>query len=197
AANVLDLQTKWAATGAAAVTGYVQNGQITINNTTAVSVPITAPAGTTITGATLDSYGGELSGWLTPGTTTGTLPAAVLTISGSRAFVVGKVGTVNIAATGTPTPTISLAGTLPAGVTFTASPGGGVITGAPAAGTVGSYPLTITSVSGASTQTRQITITVSQAPTFISAAAATAQAGVAFDFAITTTGYPAARVTRT
>ncbi len=197
AANALDLHTKWATTGAAAVTGYVQNGQITVNNTTGVSAPITAPAGTTIAGATLESYGGEVSGWLAPGTTTPPPVPSVLTVTGSTAFVAGKIGTLTIAATGSPAPTISLAGTLPTGVAFTASPGAGVITGAPALGTAGSYPLTITSVSGSSTQTKQVTITVSQAPAFTSAASATAQSGVAFNFTITTTGSPVAKVTRT
>ena len=61
-------------------------------------------------------------------------------------LVVGRAGNVNISATGTPAATISLAGTLPTGVTFTAASGTGVISGTPAAGTAGSYSLTITSV---------------------------------------------------
>ena len=197
AANVLDLQTKWATTGADAVTGYVQNGQITVTNTAGVSVPITAPAGTTITGATLESYGGEVSGWLAPGSTTSTPPAPVLTVTGSTAFVVGQTGTIDISATGTPTPTLSLTGALPVGVTFAATPGGAVITGVPAAGTVGSYPVTVTSVSGSSTQSEQITITVAQAPVSTSAATATALTGSAFTFIITTTGSPVATITMT
>ena len=196
AADSLARQTKWATTDIAGVTGYVQNGQITVTNPGGVAVPITAPTGTTIAGATLESYGGELSGWLN-GTTTVTPTPTVLTVTGSTAFVVGKVGTVNATATGTPTPTVTLTGALPAGVTFTATPGAAVITGTPAAGTAGSYPLTITAVSGSSTQTKQITLTVTQAPAFTSAATATAKAGTAFTFAITTTGSPVAQITRT
>ena len=196
AANVLDLQTKWAA-NSAAVTGYVQNGQINVTNTTGVSVPMTVPVGTIVNGKALESYGGETSGWLAPGSTTGTSPVSVLTVTGSTAFVAGRASTINISATGTPAPTISLTGSLPAGVTFTATPGAGVITGTPALGAAGSYPLTITSVSGTSTQTRQLVITVTQAPQFTSAASATAVSGSAFTFAITTTGTPVAKITRT
>jgi large repetitive protein len=197
AATALDLQTKWATSGTSAVTGYVQNGRITVTNTAGVAVPITAPTGTTVTGATLASYGGEVSGWLAPGSTTGTLPSSVLTVTGSTTFVVGTAGTINISASGTPTPTISLTGALPTGLTFTAAAGTGVISGVPANATAGSYPLTITAVSGTSTQTRQLVITVTQAPQFTSASSATAATGSAFSFTVTTTGSPSASITRT
>jgi Putative Ig domain len=196
AATALARQTKWATTDIAAVSGYVQNGQITVTNPGAVPVPITAPTGTTIAGATLESYGGEVSGWLNSGTTTVTPIPSVLTVTGSTAFVVGKAGTVNIAATGTPAPTITLAGALPAGLAFTATPGAGVITGSPAVGTSGSYPLTVTSVYGASTQTKLVTLTVTQAPAFTSAATATASPSAALSFTVTTTGSPVATITR-
>ncbi len=195
AANALARQTKWATTDISTVTGYVQDGQITVNNPGGVAVPLTAPAGTTITGATLESYGGEVSGWIDDSATVTPTPS-VLTVTGSTAFVVGTTGTINVSATGTPTPTITLTGTLPAGVTFTATPGAAVITGAPAVGTSGSYPVTITSVSGASTQTKQVTLTVTQAPAFTSAATITVPPATAFSFAITTTGSPVPTITR-
>ena len=190
-------QTQWASTGTTSVTGYVQNGQITISNPAGVAVPFTAPTGTTVIGSVLQPYGGEVSAWLAPASTTGTLPGAVtMTVTGSTAFVVGATGTVNIATTGVPSPTVSVDGALPTGVTFSAAPGTGTITGIPAAGTGGSYPLTITAGNGTSVQTQNVVLTVAQAPQFTSATSATALTGTPFSFTVTTTGVPAATITR-
>ena len=190
-------QTQWASTGATSASGYVQNGQITITNPAGVAVPFTAPTGTTVNGSVLQPYGGEVSAWLAPGSTTGTLPGALsMTVTGSTAFVVGATGTVNIATTGIPAATVSVAGALPTGVTFSAVPGSGTITGIPAAGTGGSYPLTITADNGTSAQTQNVVITVAQAPQFTSATSATAITGTPLSFTITTTGVPAATITR-
>ena len=203
ASTQLDRQTRWAATGISSVSGYVQNGLITISNPTGVAVPFTAPTGTTINGTTLQPYGGEVSAWLAPASTTGVLPgtvapvAPVITVTGSPAFVVGTAGSISIAATGVPTPTVSLTGALPTGLTFAATPGAATITGTPAAATAGSYPLTITAVGGTSTTTQQLVITVSQRPQFTTAASATAAVNAPFSFAIATTGVPAATITRT
>ena len=199
AATQLDRQTRWAATGASSVTGYVQNGQITISNPAGVAVPFTAPTGTTVSGTVLQPYGGEVSGWLAPGSTTGTLPGAVapvITVTGSTAFVVGTSNTLNIAATGIPTPTVSLAGSLPDGLTFAATPGAATIAGTAALGTGGSYPVTITAVGGALSTTQQLVIAVTQGPQFTSAAALSTAVSTPFSFSITTTGSPAPTITR-
>jgi Putative Ig domain len=198
AATALDRQTKWAATGTSTATGYVQNGKVTITNPSGIAAPITVPTGSTVVGATLESYGGELSGWLVPGNTTGTLPGSVLTVSGSTAFVAGTVGTVNMTATGTPAASISLAGTLPAGLTFTPTPGAGVITGAPVAGIAGSYPLTITSISGTSIQVQPITLTVTEAPLAINVTGSTAFViGQPGTVNLAATGFPTPTLTHT
>ena len=196
AATALDRQTRWAATGMNSVTGYVQNGQVSITNTSGEAVPFTAPTGTTVVGATLQPYGGEVSAWLAPGSTAGTLPGSALTITGSTTFVVGRSGTINITATGVPSPTVSLAGALPAGVVFAAVPGAGTISGTPAVGTGGSYPLTVTAISGSTIRTQQLTLAVSQLAQFTSAASAAAVSGKAFSFTVTTTAWPAATITR-
>jgi hypothetical protein len=162
AATALDRQTKWAATGAPAVTGYVQSGNLSITNPIAGQmVPITAPAGTTISGATLDAYGGEVSGWLTAGNKTGTVPAAVYATTGNPAFTVGVAGAVGATATATPTASMFVTGTVPAGLTLVATPTSLSVTGTPAAGTAGSYPLAVRVVSAAGTKTQTITVVVS------------------------------------
>ena len=196
ASTQLDLQTKWAATGTSAVTGFIQSGHITVLNTAGVSVPITAPVGTTITGATLQPYGGEVSAWLNPGSTTGNLATTSISITGSTSFAIGRSGAVNIAATGVPAPTVSLSGALPTGLAVSVAPGAATIAGTPLAGTAGSYPLTITVVSGTSTRTQGIVITVSQPPQFTSATSATAVAGTPFSFTVAAAGTPTPSISR-
>ena len=196
ASTALRRQNTWSSSGVGSVTGYVQNGQVTIENPAGVEVPFTAPTGTVVNGGLLQPYGGESSGWLAPGSTTATLPASLLDVTGSTTFVVGQAGTINITATGTPAPSISVAGSLPTGLVFTAGVGSAAISGTPTVSTAGVYPLTITSVSGSSTQTQQVTITVTTRPAFTSATTATALTGVPFSFVVATTGSPSAAITR-
>lgn len=195
AATQLVRQQSWA-TDADSVTGYVQEGQVSIANPTGHVVPFTAPAGTTIVGNVLAPYGGEVSAWLAPGSVTGTLHNPQLAVTGST-FVVGQSGSMSISAAGIPTPTVSVTGTLPAGLTITPILGGWNITGTPAAGTGASYPLTVTTISAGYYQTDQVVLLVAQPPQITSAAAATAVIGVPFTFTVTSTGYPAATITRT
>ena len=66
---------------------------------------------------------------------------AAFTSAPAASFALGGAGSFTVSAIGSPAPTIVLAsGTLPTGLTFS----GGVISGTPAAGTGGSYPLTFT-----------------------------------------------------
>jgi len=64
----------------------------------------------------------------------------------NTAFTIGTTSTFTVTATGNPSPTLSLSGTLPSGITFNASTG--VLSGTPATGTVGSYPITIIASNG-------------------------------------------------
>ena len=59
----------------------------------------------------------------------------------------GVPGSFTATATGFPAPTFGETGTLPAGVTFSSA---GVLSGTPAPGTAGSYPITITATNGVS-----------------------------------------------
>jgi hypothetical protein len=187
----LQRQTGWATTGSAAVTGYVQNGQITVTNSDGVSVPFTAPAGTVVAGATLEPYGGEVSGWLPPGSTTGTLPPTTLSIIGSPVFVVGQSGVVGLSGgPGLPASTVSFTGSLPTGLTSTVTAGSATITGTPATGTEGSYPLVVTVISAASYRIEHMVITVAVLPQFTSAASATAEVDTPFSFTVLASGSP-------
>jgi hypothetical protein len=109
----------------------------------------------------------------TPGnnsaTNTDTLtPAEVppsITSPAGATFTVGRAGSFTFTATGNPTPSLSESGAPPAGLTFKDNGDGTAsLSGTPAAGTGGVYPLTITASNGVSpnaTQSFKLTV---QAP---------------------------------
>ena len=86
--------------------------------------------------------------------------APTITSANSASFQVGVTGSFTVTATGSPVPSLSLSGALPAGVTF--NPSNGILSGTPAAGTAGSYPVTITATNSAGTATQNFTLTVTQ-----------------------------------
>jgi large repetitive protein len=120
--------------------------------------------------------------------------APAITSADSTGFIVGAAGSFTVTATGTPTPTFSETGTLPTGVTFT----GGVLSGTPAAGTGGTYPLTITATNGVNPDaTQSFTLTVGSAPNITSANHTTFTVGSAGTFTPTVTGTPTPAVSET
>lgn len=113
--------------------------------------------------------------------------AAAISSASSTAMTVGVAGSFSIVATGFPAPALSVTGPLPSGVLFT----GGALTGTPAAGTTGSYPITITAHNGVGADaTQNFTLTVDQAVNITSVNNATMTVGVAGSFTITATGLP-------
>src|SRR5207249_4042577 len=120
-------------------------------------------------------------------------PAAVAS-GNAVTFVVGVAGTVTVTATGFPAPTLSALGTLPDGVTFQGGGGSATLTGTPAAGSAGVYPLTITAHNGIGADaTQTFTLTVAQtpqAPAITSGSAATFAVGSVGSFSVTATGSP-------
>ncbi|MFZ0303353.1 MAG: putative Ig domain-containing protein, partial [Terracidiphilus sp.] len=116
------------------------------------------------------------------------LPPAI-TSAGSTTFTVGSSGSFTVTASGYPSPTFSETGALPSGVTLNSA---GVLSGTPAAGTGGTYPLTITASNGIGTNaTQSFTLTVNQAPAVTSASSTTFTTGTAGSFTVTASGYPA------
>ena len=85
-------------------------------------------------------------------------------------------------------------GSLPSGVSFAANPGGGsaTISGTPAAGTGGTYAVTLKASNSAGPTTQSFVLSVDQPAGFTSAAATTTSVGTALSFKVTTSGYPAA-----
>ncbi len=134
-----------------------------------------------------------------PGTNTGdgsvtiTYPgpnqAPAITSADTTTFTVGTSGSFSVTATGSPAPTFSEIGALPTGVTL--NPTSGVLSGPPATGTAGSYPITITASNGVSPDaTQAFTLLVNQAPAITSANTATFTVGKSGSFSVTATGSP-------
>ena len=93
--------------------------------------------------------------------------APAITSAAAATLQVGRSGTFTVTATGLPMPTLSLIGALPSGVTFVDNGDGTArLSGTPAAGTGGSYPITIKASNGALPDAEQgFTLTVQAPPT--------------------------------
>ena len=104
-----------------------------------------------------------------------------------------------MATTGVPTSALSETGSLPTGVTFVDNGNGtATLAGTPAAGTGGTYALTITAANGVPPDaTQSFTLTVDQAPAITSADSTTFTTGTAGTFTVTTTGFPISALTET
>jgi hypothetical protein len=85
--------------------------------------------------ATLGAFAGSASAATPP----------TITSAASADFGVGTNGSFAVAATGSPAPAFSETGLLPTGVTLST---GGTLSGTPAAGSSGVYPITITAANG-------------------------------------------------
>jgi beta-glucosidase len=97
--------------------------------------------------------------------TVGTEPA--IASANSAQFAIGTAATTTVTTTGFPAPSLTESGALPTGVSFTDNGNGtATIAGTPAAGTQGTYPLTITASNGLTPATQTLTLTVlANAPT--------------------------------
>jgi hypothetical protein len=107
----------------------------------------------------------------------------------SATFTVGTSGTFSVTTgPGFPAATFSETGSLPSGVTFVDNGNGtATLSGKPATGSGGSYPLTITAANGVSPEaTQSFTLIVDEAPTITSANNASFYAGIGGTFTVTT-----------
>jgi hypothetical protein len=127
--------------------------------------------------------------------------APSITSPSSATFTATLAGSYTVTTTGYPAATITETGTLPGGLSFTDNGNGtAAISGTPASGAVGSYPVTVSAknISG-STATLSLTITVQApaAPAITSGSMAFFTAGQAGAAAVTTTGSPVPAITET
>jgi len=116
-----------------------------------------------------------------------------ITSANATTFTVGAAGTFTVTVNSTPNATISQTGALPAGVTFTDNGDNtATISGTPAVGTGGAYPITIGATNGTPPDASQLfTLTVNESPRITSPDAVTFTAGVDSSFTISSVhGYP-------
>ncbi|GAA0434531.1 beta strand repeat-containing protein [Leifsonia naganoensis] len=114
----------------------------------------------------------------------------VFSTGGTATGVVGTNGTFTVAATGNPTPALSLIGSLPAGVAFVDNGDGtATISGTPT-GAAKDYPVTVRASSAGGTVDQALTYVLNQTSSITSPNAATFTAGSAGSFTVTTTGRP-------
>ncbi|OWK37752.1 beta strand repeat-containing protein [Fimbriiglobus ruber] len=119
--------------------------------------------------------------------------APAITSTNTATFQTGTVGVFTVTATGSPTPTFTETGALPAGVTLSSA---GVLSGNTT--TAGTFPITITASNGVTPDaTQTFTLTVGTAPTITSADAATFATGTTNTFTATATGSPTPTFTET
>jgi Putative Ig domain len=93
--------------------------------------------------------------------------APTVTSAAAATFQTGKAGSFTVTATGLPIPDLSLIGALPSGVSFTDNGDGTAsLSGTPAVGTGGTYPITIKASNGTLPDAEQsFTLTVQAPPT--------------------------------
>ena len=93
------------------------------------------------------------------------LQAPTITSANATTFTIGQTGTFNVQTTGVPTPSLSVTGSLPSGVSFVDNGNGtAMLSGTPAVGTAGSYSLTFTATNGVgNAATANFTLTVNPA----------------------------------
>lgn len=117
----------------------------------------------------------------------------------SATFTAGHLGTFTVTTSGRPAAAVAENGRLPAGVTFTPSPGTpgtAVLAGTPSPGSGGAYPVTISASNGVTPVAKQrFTLIIHQAPSITSASKAVFHAGVSRRFHITTRGFPVPALT--
>jgi Tol biopolymer transport system component len=110
----------------------------------------------------------------------------------STTFTVGVAGNFDVTTVGTPPAALTYSGALPTGVGFTDhGDGTGTLSGMPAAGTGGTYPIVFTADNGVGTPVDQsFTLTVNEAPTITSLDHVTFTVGTAGAFSVAATGFP-------
>jgi hypothetical protein len=119
--------------------------------------------------------------------------APAITSAAGTEFAVGFSDSFTVTTLGLPTPKLHETGALPSGVSFTDNGNGtGQLSGTPATGTIGTYPITITASNGKSPNaTQSFRLTIEGAPSIISANKAIFTAGLPGRFSFLADGSPA------
>ncbi len=118
--------------------------------------------------------------------------APVITSADAVTFHSGASKTFRISAKGYPVPYVTVTGTLPAGVSATPAAGIVTLSGVPAPGSGGVYPVTVVATSATGTTQQTLVITVDEKAIFTGPTTATWIHGTSNSLTVTTSGaYPA------
>jgi hypothetical protein len=178
-------------------TGGLPSGVTFTDNGNGTATIAGTPAKSALGAYTLTLTAKNSAGTATQAFTLTITKAPVITTIPATTAHVGAALNLTITASGYTTPAITESGTLPTGLKFTDKGNGtATITGTPAAGSGGSYPITITATNQLGTTTQTFSLKVDQKPAITSADTDTIPAGSAFTFQVTTTGYPAPTLTK-
>jgi len=172
---------------------FVDNGNATA---TLAGTPAQGSAGSyPLTLTARNDSGSVTQAYTLTVTLTASQPPA-FTSQPTATFAVGNAGSFTVRTSGSPVAGLALTGTLPVGITFADNGDGtATLTGTPASGTAGSYPLTVAATNPAGRVTQGLTLVVQQAPVITSAATMTVRARRWSTLTIRTSGYPTPTVT--
>jgi type II secretory pathway pseudopilin PulG len=118
--------------------------------------------------------------------------APTFTSANQATEVTGNAFTFPITATGPPAPTITESGALPSGVSFTLAGGTYELTGTPAAGSAGTYPISFTASNGILPNVTQnpFTLTIDSAPSMPPTGSAQGALSAPFSYQVVASGNP-------
>ncbi len=163
--------------------GFAKRLAASIPGLTVNSVTFTSPTSITVNVSTVGTTSGSKNVTITNPDGQAVTSVGLLTITAaptitsvaSATFTKGTAGSFTVTTTGTPVPTLVRTGALPSGVTFVDNNNGtATLSGTPAAGTSGTYPLTLTAANTVlPNATQSFTLTV-KTPQSISFPAVTA-----------------------
>jgi large repetitive protein len=164
------------------------NGTATLTAPNALVTPTTYPL-------TITASNGVGTAAIQTFTLTVVTPPSI-TINGTPTWTVGQTQATSLNISSTPgvpagTVTIKETGKLPTGIMLTpGAHGTATLGGKPAAGTGGSYPITLTASTSTASVSQAITLVVNQAPAITTARATTLVAGQNGTFLVKATGFP-------
>ena len=152
--------------------------------------------------ATLDANSSPTVAQLT-GTVFGASSISSAPTFTSRAIATVTAGShvnLTISSSGSPTPSLTLSGILPSGITFTDNHNGtGTVTGTLAPKKAGSYSLTLTATNSAGVTQQPFTFVVAKpsTPKFVTTSKVVCLAGLPFTFTVAATSWPNATLSET
>jgi hypothetical protein len=173
-----------------AVTGAGVNNQVVGAATDSSGVGVGCLPGTIANSGLLTVSAGTATD---TGTVTWGSQPVVITSPAFTTFEVGTAATFTVTTTGSPIPVITETGALPAGVTLVDNLNGtATLSGSPAAGTGGEYPLTLTADNGGTlVATQSFNLIVNEAPSItLAPSSITVHTGQSTSFTAAASGYP-------